>query len=445
MIGLELNIRRRRKELKMTQAQLAEGIISVPYLSLIENGKATPGLDILELLATRLDTSVEQLMGITDQGTIQKAENLMNQIQSALTHAGYQEAKKQMEKLKSLAKYIADPKILMEIDLLEINLWVMIYHEDKFVPLIKAFEAKWSNYTDDPSLAVKYFRIKGNIEYLKSNYHHALEYYRQALKLLPKISDEIEKGYIYSNIGKAYLLLANPALSIVYMEKALQIMMQNDHWLEVCSYLNIIGSGYSRNKEYDDAIRYFERVVRICKQFRLSPSFMCQAYHEMGICFLKLGDYDLAIHYLNLSHQVCQEGLPPWEVGIMHKILALVYIKKGDFSSAESHIRQAMKLCKDHPRQIAECSVYLGQIRYAQGNFAAFEKLYSQAISIFESLNLPEKIAGTAHVLGEFFTSRGKEKKACPLLLKAARHYREMICTTEFDASLPVFESHSAL
>jgi tetratricopeptide (TPR) repeat protein len=425
----------------MTQARLAEGIISVPYLSLIENGKATPGLDILKLLAERLQTSVEKLMGITDQGTIQEARKLINDIQSALTYAGYEEAERQMERLKLLAKYIADPKILMEIDLLEINLWVINYNEEKFVPLIEAFEAKWDSYADEPSLAVKYFRIKGNIEYLQSRYGCALKYYKQALKLLPKISDEIEKGYIYSNIGKTYLLLANPALSIVYMEKALQIMMQNDRWLEVCSYLNIIGSGYSRNEEYDEAIRYFERVIRICKQFHLSRSFICQAYHELGICYLKLGDYDRSIQYLYQSHQVQDETLPNWEVGIFHKILGLVYIKKGDWLQAESHIMQAMNLCRGHQRQIAECSVYLGQIRYAQGDISSFQQLYTEAISTFETLNIPEKVACTAHVLGEFLIRQGKEREAFPFILKAARHYKQMIYTTEFDPSLPVLMS----
>ncbi|SEM91055.1 Tetratricopeptide repeat-containing protein [Lihuaxuella thermophila] len=421
----------------MTQSRLAEGIISVPYLSLIENGKATPGMDILKLLAERLQTSVERLMGITDHGTLEEARKLINEVQSALTYAGYEEAERKMKQLKLLARYIADPKILMEIDLLEINLWVINYNEEKFYPLLEAFEAKWDSYVDEPSLAVKYFRIKGNIEYLKSRYDYALKYYKQALKLLPKISDEIEKGYIYSNIGKTYLLLSNPALSIVYMEKALHIMMHNDRWLEVCSYLNIIGSGYTRTREYDEAIGYFERVIRICKQFHFSNSFMCQAYHEMAICYLKLGDFDRSIHYLHLSLQVHDEKLPDWEAGIFHKIMGLVYIRKGDFSKAESHITQAINLCREHPRQTAECSVYLGQIRYAQGDHASFQRLYMEAISIFESLNLPEKVASTAHVLGEFLLSQGQEREAFPYLAKAARNYKQMIYTTEFDATLP--------
>lgn len=438
-ISLDSSIRRRRKELKMTQAQLAEGIISVPYLSLIENGKATPGLDILKLLATRLQTTVEKLMGITDQGTIQEARHLINEVQSALTYAGYEEAEQKMQKLKVISKYIADPKVLMEIDLLEINLWVINYHEEKFTSLIRAFEAKWDTCAEDATILVKYYRIKGNIEYLQSRYDRALQYYKQARKLLPQISDEVEKGFIFSNIGKTALLLAQPAVSIVYMEKALEIMMRNDRWLEVCSYLNIIGSGFSRIGEYEEAIQYFERVVRACQQFNLPTSFMTQAYHEMGICYLKLGEYDRSIDYFNQSHQLCKDELPDWEVGVLHKILALVYIKKGDYSQAETHISKALELCREHQRQIAECWVYLGQIRYAQGNFTSFHSLYAQAISTFESLNIPEKVACTAHILAEYLITQGKEREAFVYLTKATRHYKQMIQTTEFDPSLPLF------
>ncbi|QGS68197.1 helix-turn-helix domain-containing protein [Oceanobacillus sp. 143] len=44
-----------RSKLNMTQAELSKGIISVSYLSKIENGNADPPEEILELLKNRLD------------------------------------------------------------------------------------------------------------------------------------------------------------------------------------------------------------------------------------------------------------------------------------------------------------------------------------------------------------------------------------------------------
>ena len=50
-------IRKLRKENNMTQAQLAEGIITRNMLSLIENGSATPSLQTLESISERLKIS----------------------------------------------------------------------------------------------------------------------------------------------------------------------------------------------------------------------------------------------------------------------------------------------------------------------------------------------------------------------------------------------------
>src|SRR5699024_7293773 len=100
IIGLGHNIRRRRKKLGLTQAELAEGIISVPYLSLIENEKAHPKPDILNPLAKRLRTSQKELLGVTDRHVLRKAENLIDKVRNALVYEDDQEAQSNLEELK---------------------------------------------------------------------------------------------------------------------------------------------------------------------------------------------------------------------------------------------------------------------------------------------------------------------------------------------------------
>ena len=54
-------LRDRRVELGMSQERLAEGIVSVSYVSLIEAGRRTPEPDVLDRLAQRLDCSADYL------------------------------------------------------------------------------------------------------------------------------------------------------------------------------------------------------------------------------------------------------------------------------------------------------------------------------------------------------------------------------------------------
>lgn len=56
-------IRKRRKELKVTQEWLAEKVrISRAYMGYIEQGRNTPSLEVLERIAKALKTSLSRLL-----------------------------------------------------------------------------------------------------------------------------------------------------------------------------------------------------------------------------------------------------------------------------------------------------------------------------------------------------------------------------------------------
>ncbi len=56
-------IKKRRKEIKMTQAELAEGICTQAMISRIEKKKVRPSRDLIEKVAERLDVSVHYFYG----------------------------------------------------------------------------------------------------------------------------------------------------------------------------------------------------------------------------------------------------------------------------------------------------------------------------------------------------------------------------------------------
>lgn len=62
------NTRRRRAELSMTQAELAERTgIAASHLSYIEHGKANPTIEVLEHLAEGLDWTLLDLLSGADK------------------------------------------------------------------------------------------------------------------------------------------------------------------------------------------------------------------------------------------------------------------------------------------------------------------------------------------------------------------------------------------
>lgn len=61
--NFRLNVRKRRKELHLTQEQLAERLnVTGAYVSEIEAGRRTPSLETVERLATALDCPALNLL-----------------------------------------------------------------------------------------------------------------------------------------------------------------------------------------------------------------------------------------------------------------------------------------------------------------------------------------------------------------------------------------------
>lgn len=422
----------------MTQRQLAEGIISVPYLSLIENEKARPGEDILKLLARRLNTDPETLMGIRDAQKVKQFRELMERARTVLNYEEHDTSEETIQSLRSLASTITDPDILVQIELLELNLMEHRSTPDHSQKLLEQFEERWRSYLDRPPIKVPYLRIKGNIQYRKGHFEKALNHYLEAKRYLPEITDDIEKGYIYSNLGKTYVLLAHPSMGILYADKALEIMNRNDRLLEVCNLLHLKGTCLCYIGEYNEAILLFERAIRICNHFLLCHLYASRAYHGIGICHMKQGDYRTAIHLFHQSIRVAgPKKLPDWEIGVVHQSLVYAHLNAGELKKAKKYVKSAMKRLRERPNMYAECLVYLGMIHYAEGDDRRFESCYRRAIDIFRSLGIREKTARTSQTLGQFLSKRGKPQQAIRYLTIAAENYARLVPTVDFDSKLP--------
>ena len=72
MTRLGERIRQRRRQLPMSQVDLAEGLCTRSFISQIEVGKVAPSLETVSAIASRLDITVGELIG--DQRSLAAAK-----------------------------------------------------------------------------------------------------------------------------------------------------------------------------------------------------------------------------------------------------------------------------------------------------------------------------------------------------------------------------------
>lgn len=90
-------IKRLRKERKMTQKMLAQGICAQSVLSRIENGVEVPNVIVLQSICQRLNVTLDQVLH-SESNEIQRIKFLFSQVHYHLIHQEYQ---KMEELLKS--------------------------------------------------------------------------------------------------------------------------------------------------------------------------------------------------------------------------------------------------------------------------------------------------------------------------------------------------------
>ncbi|WP_050112077.1 helix-turn-helix domain-containing protein, partial [Streptococcus pneumoniae] len=112
---LATRLKNRRKELKMSQRELAEGICKQGQISRLESGEFTPGADFLHALAKKLKVSMDYFF---DEQVVEKVEELSEfkkLAQTFITNRNYESLKYiyELENVKAHRLSLAD-KIYME-------------------------------------------------------------------------------------------------------------------------------------------------------------------------------------------------------------------------------------------------------------------------------------------------------------------------------------------
>ena len=112
---LATRLKNRRKELKMSQRELAEGICKQGQISRLESGEFTPGADFLHSLAKKLKVSMDYFFDEQIVEEIDELSEFKKLAQTFITNRNYESLKYiyELERVKAHRLSLAD-KIYME-------------------------------------------------------------------------------------------------------------------------------------------------------------------------------------------------------------------------------------------------------------------------------------------------------------------------------------------
>jgi tetratricopeptide (TPR) repeat protein len=158
--------------------------------------------------------------------------------------------------------------------------------------------------------------------------------------------EQVQNGWSYGAIGRAYIDISKPELAAGYFENALAISREADDRLGEIDALNGMGTVYAQLGEARQAISYFEQELIIMREIG-NKEGETAALTNIGVTYAQLGDIKHAIDYfeqaLTIIRKVGQRGVE----GHILSNIGQSYSMFGDMQRAISYEEQALVIARE--------------------------------------------------------------------------------------------------
>lgn len=422
------NIRERRKELGLTQGDLAKDLFSVQSISLIERGKLKVSPEKLATLAERLHCSVDDLLIMHDlqedwldellQLVLQRYSS--NQLQEAFeaAHTLYTEALARNSTLYLLEG--AYHLCLLYNSTGKYNVSTEWGRETL------SLHAEYSNHLHLDRVLLIYTTL-GNNYYMVGKMWDAYDLLREAELLVDPIQYTSEQaGRLYYNMAIIKQMLRNWEGCIWYCERSLPIFEQHDMIISIGRTQMMLGNAYMNQGRYEKAHFHLDRSIRILGQTS-DVKMLARCYHNLGELELRMEQYEKARksyqRSLKLKRQYKDDSIQN-----TLRMLAKVSIQEGQLDEAKQFLDEALHRAMDAKSdlQTAHTWRHLGDLALSEAREDDFLALYKKAIDLYERLGCSTELAESAEKLGAFYLDKGKGPLATPYLQKALQNYRKL-------------------
>ncbi|WP_404451337.1 helix-turn-helix domain-containing protein [Virgibacillus necropolis] len=274
----------------MTQEELAEGIVSMSYLSKIENQKTEASPEVISLLCTRLGVQRDDDKEITIKEKCQEWYDLLFETNDRkIITEKYEELESLLSKIHS------DNLILFEIH--RIRYYLILHEFEKALEQINRMNEVSSTF--DNLHQFYWYKFKGNYSSLGGEFNQAMRMYKLAEEKLNqiKIADEYVADLQYT-IAITHSKLRNTLESIEYANKAIDTFQMQYNFIRCAQCHIVLGICYRRIGMYDKAIKN-QNLAKHLGELNQNKQIIQLANQNLGYLYTAKGEAKEAIYYYN--------------------------------------------------------------------------------------------------------------------------------------------------
>ena len=205
---------------------------------------------------------------------------------------------------------------------------------------------------DNDSLQAEAHNTYGQVYMARNENILALRNFLNALRIAEEIKNSSLIRNCYINLSSFYSDIEDYDKAIDYMTEAYKkldnIKEKNVPYQKVI-YTNSIGNLFSSKKNYDIAISYFEKSIRMANSLKFS-TLKIPGYVSLLNQYLRIDEPQKALHYLNssagdeLKNYLGNFGMAP----VIDQAYGVIYTELGRFDSAGIFLEKARPMFENN-------------------------------------------------------------------------------------------------
>ncbi|HEY8393257.1 MAG TPA: helix-turn-helix domain-containing protein [Thermaerobacter sp.] len=324
-------IRARRKQLGLTQEQLAAGRFDRSYISRIEANEVVPPLETLRVIAERLGKPVNYFIGDADEFTRRKiVHDYLSRAARSMKKQRHEDAINYYHVALTLLESSDDSPLLLSVYIDLAHAYAVLgrpeegarylYQAMNLLPRVPLASCP-------PDTAARLHYTRGHLAFLRNDYEEAAQAFRLADAAATREADRVR---------------ARVAL----------------------------GSALFRLGEYDEALQAYTYGLEMADK-GIPRALVAACHHGAGVCHGALGNLDLAAYHTERALQLYQGRDAERALRASHD-LGIILARKGAYRAARERLRNCLRDYKNRGRLEALASVLidLAGIELAAGRHA---------------------------------------------------------------------------
>ncbi|GAA0344736.1 tetratricopeptide repeat protein [Bacillus carboniphilus] len=396
-------IRFYRHQQNMTQEELANGIISVSYLSKIENNQSLPSEEVIELLCNRLNIL------LVDETEPNLLDDLKDWYKS-IVNQEKDKAVSEYARLKEAVDQRNDSTSMIHFLLFELRYHLLNRDLGSAQKQIKRIEEISTLLTDE--LLYYFFKFQGLHAYLRSQYSSAYDKYKKAEGFLASnVFEKWEEADLYYSIALTSSRLWKVSICLRYTNQALAIYQAVYNFKRSAECQLLLGISFQRSGEWKKAEESLLLTSKIAETLNDS-NLRGMVHHNLGYLFSLQEKSEQAIeHYLKSIEYREQKDY----TRKLHSIFSLVmeYYKTKNYELAKGWVKQALYILAEMEEDLVEYEYHFKTYQYLLSDpqseeFECFLK--EKVIPYFSEHNMFEYLATYAEILATYYENSYRYK-----------------------------------